>query len=318
MDEFAIIRRYFTRLGPVTPEVQLGVGDDAALLKLQAGEQLVVSVDSAVVERHFFANTDPWAIGWRALAVALSDLAAMGARPIGFTLALTLPQVDEAWLQAFSQGLAAQAEASQCPLIGGDTTLGALNIGIQVLGAVANERAWQRRGAREGDLLAVTGPLGLARGGLISVQRDPARLQQRNDWNLLERSYLLPRPQLQEAARLMQGAAIHAAIDVSDGLLADLQHLLAASALGAELDLSRLPLHPELVSLLGEDEARAAALQGGDDYVLLISFADEDLPLVRNLCSEVFVLGRCVAGAGMRNEQGQLLKPAGYNHFPEP
>ena len=315
MDEFALIRRYFSQLGPRQPEVLEGVGDDCAALGLAPGEHLLLSIDTSVADRHFPAHADPWAIGWRCLAIALSDLAAVAARPVGFTLAITLPEADEAWLDAFSQGLGAMAAQAGCSLIGGDTTLGPLTLSVQVHGAATQHHQWRRRGALAGDLIAATGPMGLAAAGLQSLLAQPDRAVNRADWNELERLYMLPRPHLAEALRLVSGTNIHAAIDVSDGLLADLQHLLAASALGAVLDPQGWPLNETLVDALGEEKAREAVMQGGDDYVLLITFAEDDWPTVRQLCPEAWLVGQCVSGAGMRTPDGRVLQPRGFNHF---
>ncbi|MDR9468187.1 thiamine-phosphate kinase [Marinospirillum sp.] len=315
MDEFALIRRFFTGLGPSLPEVIENVGDDCALLQLQPNEQLALSIDTSVADRHFPATADPWAIGWRCLAVALSDLAAMGARPVGFTLAITLPEADEAWLTEFSRGLRALADESGCPLIGGDTTRGPLTLSVQVQGVVTPEHVWRRAGAQPGQLLAVLGSLGSAAAGLRCFQEEPERLAQREDWNALEKAYLLPRPLTHEALRLMQGVAISAAIDVSDGLLADLQHLLASSAVAAELDLEQLPLHPQLLEKLGRPLALDAAQHGGDDYALLLTLNEADFPLARSLCPELKKIGIITKGAGIRTPDGELLEPQGYNHF---
>lgn len=315
MDEFALIRRFFTGIGPGLPEVVETLGDDCALLQLQAKEQLALSIDTSVADRHFPRAADPWAIGWRCLAVALSDLAAMGARPLGFTLAITLPAADEDWLTGFSQGLKALADAAACPLIGGDTTRGPLTLSVQVQGAVTPEQVWRRQGAQPGQLLAVLGNLGSAAAGLHLFQQQPERLQQREDWNALEKAYLLPQPLIQEARCLSQGVGVTAAIDVSDGLLADLQHLLASSAVAAELDLQQLPLDPQLVALLGQEQALHAALQGGDDYALLLTLAEEDFALARSLCPQLKKIGVITRGAGIRTPQGKVLEPSGYNHF---
>ncbi|MBE0505527.1 MAG: thiamine-phosphate kinase [Marinospirillum sp.] len=315
MDEFALINRWFTGIGPQLPEVVAGIGDDCALLQLQPGEQLALSIDTSVVDRHFPAQADPWAIGWRALAVALSDLAAMGARPVGFTLAISLPEVNEPWLDAFSQGLRALADAAQCPLIGGDTTKGPLTISVQVQGVVSPSHVWKRSTARSGDVIALLGTVGLAHAGLRLMLEQPDRAKNRSDWNSLEQAYMLPQPLLIEAQRLMQGTRVTAAMDISDGLLVDLQHLLAASALGAELDLNALVLDAGLIEQLGEEGAMDAALHGGDDYALLLTLDEQDFALARSLCPGLQMIGRCVSGAGIRTPEGKVLEPRGYNHF---
>lgn len=315
MDEFAIINRYFTGLGPQLPEVLEAQGDDCALLQIKHGELLALSVDTSVANRHFPLQADPWAIGWRCLAIALSDLAAMAARPLGFTLAITLPDADEAWLTEFSRGLRALADEAACPLIGGDTTRGPLSMSVQVHGAVKSQHHWRRSGARAGDKIVLLGPLGLASLGLKSMLDNPAKALDRKDWNRAETAYMLPRPLVIEALRLAQGVSISAAIDVSDGLLADLQHLLASSAVAAEIDLKRLPIQPELIEALGAEAALKASLQGGDDYALLMTLAEKDFELARSLCPDLVSIGRCVAGAGIRTLEGKVLDPQGFNHF---
>jgi len=315
MDEFAIINSYFTGLGPALPEVLEAQGDDCALLQIKQGELLALSVDTSVVDRHFPAQADPWAIGWRCLAVALSDLAAMAARPLGFTLALTLPEADPAWLAEFSRGMRALADETACPLIGGDTTRGSLSMSVQVQGAVKSQHLWRRSGARPGQIIALLGHLGLAHLGLLSMSANPAKALNRHEWNRAEKAYMLPQPLITEALRLAQGVKIDAAIDVSDGLLADLQHLLASSAIGAELDLKLLPVQAELVEALGAEAALKATLQGGDDYALLLTLAEDDFELARSLCPNLINIGRCVAGAGIRTSEGRVLDPQGFNHF---
>ena len=315
MDEFAIINSYFTGLGPKLPEVLEAQGDDCALLQIKHGELLALSVDTSVADRHFPLQADPWAIGWRCLAIALSDLAAMAARRIGFTLAITLPDADEAWLTEFSRGMRALADEAACPLIGGDTTRGPLSMSVQVHGAVKSQHHWRRSGARAGDQIVLLGPLGLASLGLKIMLENPAKALDRTHWNRAETAYMLPRPLIAEALRLSQGVSISAAIDVSDGLLADLQHLLASSAVGAEIDLKRLPIQPELIEALGAEAALKASLQGGDDYALLLTLAEKDFELARSLCPDLVSIGRCVAGAGIRTLEGKVLDPQGFNHF---
>ena len=317
MDEFAIINSYFTGLGPKLPEVLEVQGDDCALLQIKHGELLALSVDTSVAGRHFPLQADPWAIGWRCLAIALSDLAAMAARPIGFTLAITLPEADQDWLSEFSRGMRALADEAACPLIGGDTTRGPLSMSVQVHGAVKSQHHWRRSGARAGDKIVLLGPLGLAYLGLRSINENPAKALKRQEWSRAEAAYLLPRPLISEALRLAQGVTISAAIDVSHGLLADLQHLLASSAVAAELDLKRLPIQPELIETLGAEAALKASLQGGDDYALLMTLAEEDFELARSLCPGLVSIGRCVPGAGIRTLEGKVLDPHGFNHFAE-
>ncbi|WP_416885695.1 thiamine-phosphate kinase [Marinospirillum sp.] len=315
MDEFALIQQYFSSIGTPSKQVVLGIGDDCALLAGHTGEQLAISVDTSLPDRHFPAQADPWAIGWRALAVAFSDLSAMAAEPVGFTLALSLPEQDPVWLQAFSQGLRAFAEAQHCPLIGGDTTRGPLSISVQVIGRVPAHRVWRRQGAQVGDVIAVLGDLGAAYAGLQSLLADPPRAQDRHQWNAIEQAYMLPASRMQEALRLREQVKVSACIDISDGLLADCQHLLAASAVAAELDLAALPIHPWLKKHWPIEQQQFAACEGGDDYALLLTLPSAELPLARQLCPHLTVIGRCVAGAGMHNQVGERLAPRGFKHF---
>jgi len=271
--EFDLIARYFQRpQRPYTGAVRLGVGDDCALLQPAPGTQLAISSDMLVEGRHFFADVDPATLGHKALAVNLSDLAACGARPLAFTLALSLPQADEAWLAAFARGLFALADTHDCQLIGGDTTRGPLNLCITIFGEVpvgeSGSRALLRSGARPGDELWVSGTLGDARLALEALQGrrslSPAVLQAAR--TRLEQ----PTPRVALGLALRDIAS--AALDVSDGLLGDLGHILQASACGARID---TPLAASLLATRGvalDDEERLAlVLAGGDDYELLFT-----------------------------------------------
>ena len=271
MGEFELIRRHFQRAGVAAPaNVVLGVGDDCALLQPAPGHQLAVSTDMLVEGRHFFADVAPEALGHKALAVNLSDLAAMGARPLGFTLALSLPNADDAWLAGFARGLFALADAHACPLVGGDTTRGPLNICITVFGEVMPGRALRRDAAQVGDDIYVSGRIGEARLALewllgtpwarAAVGPElPADLRAR-----LER----PTPRL-ALGQAMAGVA-HAALDLSDGLAGDLGHILTASDVGADVQVDALPLAPAL-AMLSDAERLTCLLTGGDDYELLFT-----------------------------------------------
>ena len=263
LSEFDLIARYFTRPprsgGPVT----LGVGDDCALLMPPAGESLAVSTDMLVEGRHFFAGADPHALGHKALAVNLSDLAAMGARPLGFTLALALPAASPAWLEPFSRGLLALADAHGIELIGGDTTRGPLNLCITVFGSVPPTQALRRDGARADDELWVSGTLGDARLALEALQGKLALAPDR----LTTARPRLDCPQPRNALGIALRGIATAAIDVSDGLLGDLSHILERSGVGAVLDADALPFGA-MLSLEPTERRRAFALNGGDDYEL--------------------------------------------------
>ena len=271
MGEFDLIARHFTR--PVRRAV-LGVGDDCALLAPAPGMQLAISSDMLVEGRHFFADVDPEALGHKALAVNLSDLAACGARPLAFTLALSLPRVDEPWLAGFSRGMWALADAHGCELVGGDTTQGPLNICITVFGEVPAGQALLRSGARPGDDIFVSGTLGDARLALeallghITLDADTlARARQR-----------LERPSPRVALGLQLRGVASSAMDVSDGLLGDLGHILKASGVGACIDIeatSKLiaaSAYPSSVSgQFDLETTRRCTLAGGDDYELVFT-----------------------------------------------
>jgi len=323
--EFDLIARYFQRpQRPYTGAVRLGVGDDCALLQPAPGTQLAISSDMLVEGRHFFADVDPATLGHKALAVNLSDLAACGARPLAFTLALSLPQADEAWLAAFARGLFALADAHDCQLIGGDTTRGPLNICITIFGEVpvtdSGSRALLRSGARPGDELWVSGTLGDARLALEALQGRRT----------------LPPPLLQAARirleqptpRVTLGLALRgvasAALDVSDGLLGDLGHILRASGCGACIDTSlAAPLLATQGLALGAEERLSLVLAGGDDYELLFtapaSHAEAVVAAGRASGTPVTCIGRIEAAPGLRlvDAQGQPVpgRYASFDHF---
>ena len=263
--EFELIARYFTPAAPGPGAgVALGVGDDCALLAPRPEQQLAVSVDTSVAGVHFPAEAPAEAIGHRALAVSLSDLAAMGAESRWCLMALSLERNADAWLAAFAHGFHALCDATGTVLAGGDVSRGELAVGVTVMGEVPPGAALTRGGGQAGDILAVTGALGGGAGGLALWQRGERDLAH----PLLQR-YLKPMPRL--AAGLALRGLAHAAIDISDGLLADLDHLLIASGVGARLEADALPLAEGLSAELGEHDALQAALCGGDDYELLVS-----------------------------------------------
>ncbi|HEX8957406.1 MAG TPA: thiamine-phosphate kinase [Burkholderiaceae bacterium] len=263
LSEFQLIADYFTRPVRRSERLVLGVGDDCALLTPGPGMQLAVSTDMLVEGRHFFAGAEPRSLGHKCLAVNLSDLAAMGAKPLAFTLALALPEADEAWLAAFSQGMLALADEHDCELIGGDTTKGPLNICITVFGEVPAHDALRRDRARVGDDIWISGTLGDARlalaGYLGEIELDSTTL------GLAAVRMHQPTPRVELGTRL-RGIA-HAAIDISDGLRGDLQHILDRSNVGASIDVDALPAGPMLAQR-EQDLRRRFALAGGDDYEL--------------------------------------------------
>jgi thiamine-monophosphate kinase len=303
MGEFDLVRRFFWRDGAASasPGVLLGNGDDAALLAPAPGQVLAVSTDMLVAGRHFFPDVDPEALGHKALAVNLSDLAAMGARPLGFTLALALPRVDEAWLAALARGLWALADAHGCALLGGDTTAGPLTLSLTVWGEVPAAEALRRNAAQVGDDIWVSGTLGdahlalqrlLAQQGAPAGEPLPPALRAR-----------LERPTPRVALGLALRGVAHAAIDVSDGLVADLGHVLAASGVAAQLDVETL-----LASAAVSPWVRAAplplalrcVLAGGDDYELVFTAPPERRGAVeqaaRAAATAVTRIGRILPG----------------------
>jgi thiamine-monophosphate kinase len=261
--EFDLIAKYFAR--PVRRAV-LGGGDDCALLQPTPGMQWAVSTDALVEGRHFLSTVPPDALGHKALAVNLSDLAACGAKPVAFTLSLTLPRVDEAFLSGFAEGLYALADAHGIELVGGDTTAGPLNIGITVMGEVPPGQALRRDGAKPGDELWVSGRLGDARLALEAF-RGVAALRG-EAFEDVRRA--MERPQPRVALGMALRGVASAAIDLSDGLVGDLGHILRASGVGATLRLADLP-HGAHVAACTEARRRTCLLAGGDDYELLFA-----------------------------------------------
>ena len=264
LSEFALIERYFRSCGAQRTDVALGVGDDAALLRVPAGCELVAATDTLVAGVHFPQDSPADSIGHRSLAVNLSDLAAMGARPAWALLALTLPQADEAWLGEFATGLGELARSHEVALVGGDTTRGPLCVTVQLLGFVPAGGALTRSGARAGDVLFVSGTCGDAAAGLAIEQRRLTGPPEVRSW--LRERFLRPAPRVALGEQLRGFAS--ACIDVSDGLLADAGKLASASHVGVELSYSEVPLSEPLAALLGERRARELALTGGDDYEL--------------------------------------------------
>jgi len=279
-----------------------------------AGEQLAVSTDTLVAGVHFPAGAPGELLGQRALAVAVSDLAAMGATPLAFTLALTLPEVCPAWLADFTAGLERMARQCGVRLVGGDTTRGPLSLTLTVFGRVPAGQALTRAGARPGDLLCVGGALGNAAGALPFVLGE--RAEQPGSAELLAH-YWSPAPQLQ-LGQALRGLAT-AALDVSDGLLADCGHIARASGVALLVEQQRLPLSAALLACMGEQSARQLALGGGDDYVLAFTLPAEKLDALRAMGQPVQVIGRVEAGQGVHllDAEGRAIEPrhSGYQHF---
>jgi thiamine-monophosphate kinase len=299
MGEFDLIDKYFKR--PVTRNA-LGIGDDCALLQPAAGMQLAVSSDMLVEGRHFLSTVEPSRLGHKALAVNLSDLAACGARPLAFTLALSMPQADEAWLEPFSRGLLALADEYACELVGGDTTRGPLTICITVFGEVPHGQALLRSGARAGDDIYVSGTLGEARLALEAFRGTVALPADAFEAARTRMEQPTPRVALGQA---LLGVAT-AAIDVSDGLLGDLGHILRASGVGARIDTgvaARL-MNPLCAAVLEEEQRLEYVLAGGDDYELLFTAAASQRDGVQAAARQAGIavtrIGSIEAAAGLR------------------
>lgn len=319
MGEFELIRNYFAAAPCAQPGegVALGIGDDCALLSVAPGEQLAISTDTLVAGVHFPDVCDPFLLGQRALGVSASDLAAMGAKPLAFTLALTLPEVSAAWLQAFARGLNQMAKGCSLRLIGGDTTRGPLSLTVTVLGSVPAGQALTRSGARSGDLLCVGGPLGDGAGALPLVLNQ--RSTQASTTQALLARYWSPQPQL-ALGQALRGKAT-SALDISDGLLADCGHIALASGVRLLVERDKVPMSDALLAFFGADEALNAALSGGDDYRLAFTLPPSLLADLIAAGWPIFVIGRVVEGQGVTliDDQGQDVTPLtrGYQHFRE-
>lgn len=302
--EFSLIYRYFSHLGR-GDAVDLSVGDDCAILRLESGERLATSVDTMVEGVHFPEDSFPEDIGFRAVSTAASDLAAMGARPLGMTVALTLPTADELWLHAFSEGLTAAVSEYRLPLVGGDTTQGPLSISVQVLGALPMDQALLRDGASAGDEVYVSGTLGDAAAALAFMAREWQPGADHAEF-LLER-FNRPRARI-DLGRQLLGLAT-AAIDISDGLLADAAHIAAASGVKICIDPDCLPLSDALCSHQNRETIVRWALTGGDDYELCFCLAAGS-----TTPPGTTRIGRVEAGAGV--DCGLAFEtPVGYQHF---
>lgn len=315
LGEFDIIARYFANRRP-RGDVLLGIGDDAAVLDVRADRRLVVAMDTIVDGVHFPSDTAAADVGYRALAVNLSDLAAMGAEPAWMTLSLSLPQADASWLEGFSAGLFEIADRFDVALVGGDTVKGPLVVTVQVAGWVEPDRWLMRSGARPGDLIYVSGIVGEAAAGLAAIQQQmpetaaAVQLQQR---------FLRPEPRVALGRALRTIAS--AAMDVSDGLLTDLGKLCAASGCGADIDVDLLPRSVAMSQVFAAGVCVDYALAGGDDYEILFTVAPGQAPRVaRELnaicaCTQIGVVTR---QGGVQCRQGQqpyAIQRPGYDHF---
>ena len=315
MSEFNLIAKYFTR---PTPQADLGVGDDAALLRVTAGQQLAISADMLVAGTHFFPDALPYHIGWKSLAVNVSDMAAMGATPKWATLAIALPEVNEPWLAEFSRGFFACAQAFNVDLIGGDTTRGPLTLSIQIMGEVPTGQAMQRSGAKVGDDIWVSGKIGSAALGLAHLQGNTALTEPTLSHCLNDLHLPTPRVALGLALR---GIA-HSCIDISDGLTADLSHILKASKLGAKLTLEHIHCDDYLQAHLNDHTIQQCILAGGDDYELLFTAPQSQREYLHQLSDQLqlplSLIGETTAELELNitHQQQRLdISIKGFDHF---
>ena len=307
VDEFELIRRYFQRQAK-SPDVITGIGDDGAVVRPPPGKELVTVIDTLVAGTHFPVTMDAADVGYRAVAVNLSDIAAMGARPRWMTLALTLVEADPFWLEGFANGLHQAASEWDVQLVGGDTTRGdTFVVSVQMTGDVDPGNAIHRSGAKTGDTIYVTGTLGDAAAGLDRISTE------NTDDYLVAR---FARPSARVATGLALAGLANAAIDLSDGLVADLSKVLEASNVGAELDIDRLPLSEALIASAGPEQASQLALGGGDDYELCFTMPESKLPV--EMPCEITSIGRVTDSGELVCMNRGVVVPfddSGYRHF---
>jgi thiamine-monophosphate kinase len=314
MSEFDLIQRYFTR---VTPNSILGVGDDAALLRVGEGMELAVSTDMLVSGTHFFPDADPLLLGHKTLAVNLSDMAAMGATPRWATLSLSLPSIEEDWLEKFSRGFFSLADRFQVDLIGGDTTRGPLNLCVNIMGEVPRAKALRRDGAKMNDDIWVSGTLGEAALALVHLQGNILLPPQVFDTCATR----LHQPQPRVALGLALRGIANSAIDISDGLLADLGHILERSNVGAELNYASIPA--VYISEQADDIVQRCVLAGGDDYELCFTAPTEYRTEIEKISARLALplarIGKIIDGDGctVHSTDGSVMqiKDTGYDHF---
>ncbi|WP_434666939.1 thiamine-phosphate kinase [Klebsiella sp. B345] len=318
--EFSLIARYFDRVKSRRLDVETGIGDDCALLNIPEKKTLAISTDTLVAGNHFLPDIDPADLAYKALAVNLSDLAAMGAEPAWLTLALTLPDVDEAWLESFSDSLFMQLNYYDMQLIGGDTTRGPLSMTLGIHGFVPPGRALKRAGAKPGDWIYVTGTPGDSAAGLAILQ-DRLNVESAADADYLLARHLRPMP------RILQGQALRdlasSAIDLSDGLISDLGHILKASGCGARLDLDAMPFSDAMLRQVAPEQALRWALAGGEDYELCFTVPELNRGALDVAIGQLGARFTCIGQICAEADGLQLLqagKPVqldlkGYDHF---
>lgn len=313
MDEFALIDCFFNSISPERTDVVFGIGDDAACLQVPQGLQLLLSCDTLVADVHFCQTWDAYDIACKAVMVNVSDIAAMGGTPCWVTLALTLPEINTPWLQRFSQGLCDSLHRFNIALIGGDTTRGPLSMTLTIHGLVPEGKAVRRSGAKVGDKIYLSGELGAA---ALAVSFLATKGSDDADMAVLLKKLQHPHPRVDLSPYLQAYAT--AAIDISDGLSADLNHICVASHVGACLDLESIPVHPLVKAYQGAN-ALDFALSGGDDYELCFTVSPEHETLLLDSLAKAglscYLIGEIEREVGLRSRKGALLNVQGYQHF---
>lgn len=320
LTEFEFIEKYLSKIVTSRSDILIGIGDDAALVKVPADHSLAITTDSLIEGRHFLSGTPAHALGHRLLAVNLSDLAAMGATPAWATLSLTLPSLQADWIHDFFQGFQKLANRYSVALIGGNTTQGPCNLTLQLMGLLPNQKVLARSGAKVGDKIIVTGTLGDAALALRYLRGEVEEIVPSQKEFLLQRLHY-------PCARVELGIALRdhatAAIDISDGLAADLMHLLTASKVGAQISLENLPYSPTLHDLCKSEEALDLALHQGDDYELCFTLPAEKLFLLQKISEEAkvpcTVIGEIIEEHGLfaitETKKKTAILPTGWDHF---
>jgi len=322
LSEFDLINQFFKTAAIKRDDVLLGIGDDCAILSPPAGKQLVVSTDTLISGVHFPELTCAEDIGYKSLAVNLSDLAAMGAEPAWVSLAISLPQANDVWLQRFMRGFNELAGQYQLSLIGGDTTQGPLSISINITGFIDSEKALKRSRAKVGDSIFVTGNIGAAALGLKTAFDELDASNQFTEKNKMDCIARLNRPTPRVKAGLLLSDFSVAAIDISDGLLADLNHICEASGAGAILDVQAIPLSSAVRNYYNDHPDWQSILDGGDDYELCFTCpehqAEKMLAQMKLYSIDVSCIGKIIKETAIKclyNNQLVTLTPSGYNHF---
>ncbi len=317
--EFALIKKYFQNLTDDDSSVQCGIGDDAAVIQIPHNMEIVLSIDTLLEETHFPADTHPSDIAYKALAVNLSDMAAMGAVPKWVLLSISLPESDEVWLEQFASGFLELAKQHSLNLIGGDTSRGPLSITIQIQGLVPTGKALKRNGAQKGDLIYVSGTLGDAGVGLDIIQQKLVIADEYKKFFIT----CLNRPEISIDAGLHLRDVASSAIDISDGLISDLGHILEASHVGAEIEMDKIPLSEGMQQCINKMVAWNYALTSGDDYKLCFTAPAEQHDLIINTFEGINIPVSCIGkvtvekGLRCKDSEGTYFEPTGssYTHF---